>query len=201
MSAISSLGGNVQGIFQFIQGLSGTSQSQAAGATTSTTSSTDPTQSATQAVSGGHHRHRHGGGSGVFKQIQDAVTNALQTAQSSGTSSDPNQIVESAIAQVLKASTSAAGTTTPATTATATPTTAAQTPSTDPDGDGDPATEATGGTSSMASFFQALQTAGIDPKQFHQDFLNAIKDAQGGQVNPSTAFQSIPVGSTIDTLG
>jgi len=195
MSSISSLGGNVQGIFQFIQSLSGTSQTPSTSATTSTSTATDPTQSATQAVSGGHHHHHGHSGSGVFKQIQDAVTNALQTAQSSGgSSSDPNQIVESAIAQVLKsnsAATTATGSTNAATTA--------QTSSTDSNADA--ATEATGGTSSLASFFQALQTAGVNPQQFQQDFLNAVKDAQGGQVNASTAFQSIPIGSTIDTLG
>ena len=146
-----------------------------------------------QAVSSGHHHHHGHGGSGILKQIQDAVTNALQTAQTgSGSTADPNKIVESAIAQVLKAHSSA-------TTATGT-TNAATTTAADPDGDGG-STEATSGSSSLASFFQALQTAGIDPKQFQQDFVNAIKDAQGGTVNPATAFQSIPIGSTIDTLG
>jgi hypothetical protein len=192
MSSISGLGGGVQGLSQFIQSLSGASPTQATGATTSAaTSGASIASDLAQAVSSGHHHHHGHGGSGILKQIQDAVTNALQTAQTgSGSTSNPNQIVESAIAQVLKANSSATtstGTTNPATTGQAT--------ATDPDGD------ATGGGSSLASFFQALQTAGIDPKQFQQDFVNAIKDAQGGTVNPATAFKSIPLGSTIDALG
>jgi len=200
MSSISGLGGGTQGLFQFIRSLSGTSPTQSTGATTSAaTSGSSIASDLAQAVSGSHHHHHGHGGSGILKQIQDAVTNALQTAQSgSGSTSDPNKIVESAIAQVLKANPSA--TTAGSTANTATTGLAS---ATDPDGDGDPTggTEATGGSSSLDSFFQALQTAGIDPRQFRQDFINAIKDAQGGQVNPATAFQSIPIGSTIDTLG
>ncbi|HWE94464.1 MAG TPA: hypothetical protein VG269_10905 [Tepidisphaeraceae bacterium] len=192
MSSVSSVSGAGQGLYQFIQSLSAAGSSQAAAAT----SPTDPTSasaasSSGQAVQGSGHHH-HGGG-GKFKQIEDAVTSALQAAQSSGTSQDPNQIIESAISKVLQNTGSAAPATGSAT----------QAPGTDPDGDG---SSATGSTSAATppggnSFLQALQTLGVSPQQFHSDFLAAIKDAQGGNPNPATAFQSFPPGTTIDTIG
>ena len=39
----------------------------------------------------------------------------------------------------------------------------------------------------------------MTPQQFRSDFLAAVKDAQGGQADPSTAFKSLPPGSTVDT--
>src|SRR4051812_35054769 len=47
------------------------------------------------------HAHRHGGGHGqFFSKLQAAVTSALQSAQSDGTT-DPNQAIQSAIESVL----------------------------------------------------------------------------------------------------
>ncbi|HEY2589148.1 MAG TPA: hypothetical protein VGI81_25620 [Tepidisphaeraceae bacterium] len=187
MSSISSLSSSASGLYSFIQSLSGNNQTSA----TSPASSTDPTQSASgQAVgAAGAHHHHHGGGGGAMKQIQDAVTNALQTAQSGGSSSDPNQIIEDAIAKVLQNNNGA-------TTGTM------QGGTSDPDGDGDGSTGANGAAGTNAqSFQQILQSFGVSPQQFHQDFLAAVKDAQGGQMNPLTAMQSFPVGSTVDTIG
>ena len=186
MSSISSLSSSASGLYSFIQSLSGNNQTSAASAA----SSTDPTQSASgQAVgaAGGHHHHH--GGSGAMKQIQDAVTNALQTAQSSGSSSDPNQIIEDAIAKVLQNNNGAT-----------TGTTLGGTSDADGDGDGSTGANGAGGTSAQ-SFQQILKSFGVSPQQFHQDFLSAVKDAQGGQMNPLTAMQSFPVGSTVDTIG
>ena len=43
---------------------------------------------------------------------------------------------------------------------------------------------------------------GVDPQQFHQDFMAAIKDAQqNGNADPRTALQSFPLGSAVDTQG
>jgi hypothetical protein len=189
MSSVSGIGGNAQSLYQFIQSLSGntatpststTSATTAAGSTSAVQSIAQAAQSIGQALQGGHH-HRHGG---ALKQIQDAVTNALQSAQSSGSTSDPNKIVEDAISQVLgnnnAAVSSAAG---------------------DTDGDSD----ASGASSSPAintqTFFQKLQAFGVTPQQFQQDLLSAVKDAQSGTVNTSTAFQSFPVGSTLNVVG
>jgi hypothetical protein len=46
-----------------------------------------------------------------------------------------------------------------------------------------------------------LQSFGVTPEQFQNDFMSAIKDAQAGQVNPSTALQSFGAGSLLDVLG
>jgi hypothetical protein len=189
LSSISSIGGS--SLTQFLQGLSSSSQTSGVSATTpaTTSSSTSATQGATAGVQGTGRRHRGHG----FKQIQDAVTSALQTAQQSGSTTDPNQIVEDAISKVLQNSTSGTGTSATGTASAA-----------DPDGDGDPQSStsgATSGTSGTQSFLQTLQSFGIDPQQFHQDFLSAVKDAQNGNSNAATAFQSFPVGSTVDTIG
>ncbi|HWC97732.1 MAG TPA: hypothetical protein VG456_13300 [Candidatus Sulfopaludibacter sp.] len=192
MSSVSSVGGNAQSLYQFIQSLSGTTQSQstgaASGATSSTTSNSatqtiaQAAQSIGQALQGGHHHH-HGG---ALKQIQNAVTSALQSAQSSGSTSDPNKIVEDAISQVLGNNNAAVSST-----------------SGDTDGAAS-GTTGTSGTSAAAntqSFFQTLQSFGVSPHQFQQDLLSAVKDAQNGTVNNSTAFQNFQVGSTLDAIG
>jgi hypothetical protein len=182
MSSIASLSGSASGLYSFIQSLSHSNKTSAASAA----SSTGPSQSAASGQitgAGGGHHHHHGGG-GAFKQIQDAVTSALQGAQSSGASSaDPNQIIEDAIAKVLQNNNSATG--------------AAQgTSNTTGDGPVGSANAVNG-----QSFQQLLQSFGVSPQQFRQDFLSAIKDAQGGQMSPATALQSFPVGSTLDTKG
>lgn len=68
---------------------------QSADSTGSTTSTDRP-----QYVHG-HHHHDHGGGKQLFKDIQSAVTSALQGLPADGTG-DPNQAIISAITQVLK---------------------------------------------------------------------------------------------------
>ncbi|MDB5303245.1 MAG: hypothetical protein JWM97_794 [Phycisphaerales bacterium] len=189
MSSASSVGGVGQGLYQFIRSISATSPSQPAASTDATGST-----SSAQGVQGSGRHHR--GGGAQFKQIQDAVTSALQQAQSSGTTADPNKIIESAIAKVLKN----AGSATSSTGA------AGQAASAASDGDGDHS-RSTGGTTNAASssgrnpFLKALQSLGVSPQQFHSDFLAAIQDAKAGNPNPATAFQSFPPGTTLDTIG
>ena len=191
MSSVSSVGGNAQSLYQFIQSLSGTTASQSTGATSGTAASptsnsatqtiAQAAQSIGQALQGGqHHHHHHGGG---LQQIQDAVTNALQSAQSNGSTSDPNKIVEDAISQVLGNNNAAVSSTTSGTAAAASGTTS------------------TSAAANTQAFFQTLQSFGVSPQQFQQDLLSAVKDAQNGTVNSSTAFQNFPVGSALDTIG
>jgi hypothetical protein len=190
MSSVSSVGGNAQSLYQFIQSLSGTTQSPSTGATSGATSSTtsnsatqtiaQAAQSIGQALQGGHHHH-HGG---ALKQIQNAVTSALQSAQSNGSTSNPNKIVEDAISQVLGNNNAAVSPT-----------------GTDADGDGPGASMPTSAASRTQAFFQTLQSFGVSPQQFQQDLLSAVKDAQNGTVNSSTAFQNFPLGSTLDAIG
>jgi hypothetical protein len=205
MSSISSTG---QGLFQYFQQISGNnSTSQPAStptvsSTDGTTTTTDPSAAtSTGAVHHGHHHHGGGGGggkSGLMQQIQSAVTSALQSAKTDG-SSDPNQIVEDAITKVLKNAGNGAG----GTSATGTSGTAS---ATDPDGDGDNdagAGATSASSSAKDSFFQALQSVGIDPQQFHSDFAAAVKQVQAGgdASDASTAFQNFPPGVMVDTMG
>jgi hypothetical protein len=202
MSSISSVGGNSLALY--FQNLSATSNTSASNATTATsptttTSSTDGTDLA-QAIQGGH-RHHHGhadaGKSEFFQQLQTAVSGALQSAQQGGT--DPNQAVEDAISQIFKNNSSA----TSPSSATANQPASVN----DPDGDGDGSPAQGSGpagktqNSTLQSFLNTLQSYGIDPQQFHQDFLAAATNAQNGASNTSTAFQSIPPGTLIDAIG
>ena len=185
MSAVSSVGGS------FIQSLCAGGTSQPAPATAATAA--DPSQS-TQGTpvsgAGEHHHHPHGGG-GMFQKIESAVTTALQSAQAGG-NSDPNKVIEDAIAKVFGqqgAGTSPAGTTAES--------------GLGPDGDGN--TDAPGkadsdGNSARQAFLQTLQSLGVSPEQFHSDFLAAIQQAKGGEMNVATAMQSLPPGSTVDTF-
>ena len=190
MSSISISGTS---LFQYLQSVSAAGSSQPTVATTSTDTTQDPSQSVQGA---GQHHHHHGGG-GMFKKVEDAVTSALQSAQADP-SADPNKVIEDAIAKVLK------GGATDSTSSATSTTSAVQPTASDPDGDGDTGASGANGVSSSVgsgrqAFLQMLQSMGVDPQQFHKDFLAAIQDAQGGTVNTGTAFQSFPPGSTVDT--
>jgi hypothetical protein len=167
------------------------------------TGATDPSsQAATQQAQPHHHHHRDGGGGQFFSKLQSAVTTALQAAQSDGTT-DPNQAIQNAIETVLKgqnnsSSSDPANSTTPVT----------QPVDSTTDSTGDPTTGSTTDASSAvdpqaarAQFFQTLQSYDVDPQQFHQDFVSAIQAARNGQVDPGTAFQSLPPGSLVDETG
>lgn len=192
MSAVSSVDAG-QGLYQFIQQLgAGAAASTAPAATTDATSTgtaTSPGQP-TQAAGGAHHRHGHGE---MFSKIESAVTSALQSAQANG-SSDPNKVIQDAIAKVFQNAGNASSTG------------SQQAGGSNPDADGD--TDASGASAADASsssahqaFLQTLQSLGVSPQQFHADFLAAIKDAQNGQVDPAAAMKSFPPGSTVDTIG
>ena len=191
MSAISN-NGIAQGLFLGTQNISASDPSteQQPSSTTSAASIAPATQDGQQTpVSGHHHHHGGGGGGGMFKKIEQAVTSALQSAQSNS-SADPNQIVQDAIAKAFQADGKAQGQTQ------ANPT------GSDPDGNGDGSANGTGsasGTSSTNGFLQTLQSYGISPQQFHADLLAAVQATQaGGQVDPSAAFKNFPPGSLVD---
>jgi hypothetical protein len=186
---------SVSGLSQFVQSVSSTSPTQSSdavqvGATTDASSATDA--SAAQQVQGGRHHHHGGGGGAFFSKIQSAVSNALQQAQS-GDATDPNQAIQNAIESVLKGGgdpTNGASTdgSTSLTDPSATDPSATTAASSDPQ-------------QSQSAFFQTLQQFGVDPQQFHQDFLSALQNAQNGNADPSSVFQSFPPGSAIDTTG
>ena len=187
------IGGSGTGLYQFLRSISA-NQTSPTSSTASTTASTatsatapDSSSTSTQGAAV-HHGHKgHGGGGGaMFKKIEDAVTSALQSAQSDGSSSsDPNQTIEDAISKVLNGASSS--------------TDPSQT-STDADGDNDGTQAANGNDSaSRQAFFQTLQQYGIDPQQFRQDLMSAFQQAKnGGTADPSTAFKSFPPGTAVD---
>ena len=57
----------------------------------------------------------------------------------------------------------------------------------------------TANSADQSDFAQTLQDYGIDSDQFQQDFQTAVQQAQGGQIDPSTAFASFPPGLIVDT--
>jgi hypothetical protein len=192
MSAISSTQAG-QGLAQFLQGLSSSSPASATSASSSTTASALTGASTTAGKTKGHHH----GSSAAFEKLLQTVTTALQSAQSSGSTADPNQTIENALEKIFKNGT--AGSTAGSSTAgsgTAGSGTAAATA---------PATTAAGDTSTAdaakQSFLSTLQSFGVTPQQFQQDLATALQQANGGTANPATAFASFPPGSLIDTVG
>jgi len=126
----------------------------------------------------------------LFQKLQQAVTTALTSIQS-GSTADPNQVVQNAIASVLNPGGSS---------------------SSDSDGDNDgsasvtSSTSGTSGASSQSSttqaFLQALSSNGINPQQFQSDFLSAVSQAQqGGQIDAGSVFSGFPTGLAVDTVG
>ncbi|MFI5377976.1 MAG: hypothetical protein ACHRHE_01605 [Tepidisphaerales bacterium] len=183
MSSVS-MSGVGQSLFQYLRSLSANGSSQTTQAGKADSDGDADGSGGAKSVSGGHHHHH--GNSAAFQAIQQAVTDALNSASTtpgSTTTSDPNKLIEDALAKVLAGQ------------GTASTTPAASTPPSATPGSAQINSDAT----SRQAFFQLLQDHGIDPQQFRQDFLAAIKDAQGGQVNSSTAFQSFPAGTSVDT--
>lgn len=186
---MSSVNGVGQDLYQLFQNFAANQQSQPAATAgpSSTASSPQPDADGQQAAEGTHGHHHHHGQGGFFQQIQTAVTEALQSAQSDG-SVDPNQVVQDAIEQVLQNHGAGATQTSDNGIAASQNTASVAAAPTDQDP-----------SASRQAFMQLLQANGIDPQQFHKDFMAAIQQAQDGQVDPSTAFQSFPPGSSVDT--
>jgi hypothetical protein len=120
--------------------------------------------------------------SNFFSQIEQAVTNALQSAQQSD-ASDPNDTVQSAIEQVFSQTTLPQGTT---------PETVASNLSSALGGSAD---------SAHSAFLQTLKAHGIDPEQFTSDFLSAVKAAKNGNASVASALKNLPTGSLLDVAG
>lgn len=180
MSAISSVGSGLQ---QFVQGISVNAASGAASTQQTTVAGGG------DAVQGAHHHHRGGGGAG-FAKVQQAVTSALEAAKSSGSTTDPNRVIQDAIKQAFQQNQPGGTPSAPAASGA------------DADGDQDGSAAAGGSTSPDAArqaFAQTLQSFGVSEQQFHADFAAALQGAQGGQADASAAFKSFPAGSVVDT--
>ncbi|MGD0770920.1 MAG: hypothetical protein ABSB42_22280 [Tepidisphaeraceae bacterium] len=134
------------GLTQFLQGIAKQKTSQAAAKASA------PVNAGSTGASG----NLQAGASGLYGQIQQTVLAALQNAKASGSTKDPNQIVEDSIASLLKNIFSGKS-----------PTTAASST---------PATQ--------LAFQIALKSAGITPLQFQSDFKAAVDDAQNDLAHP-----------------
>ena len=191
MSQVSQISTANQGLYQLLQELRAEQQSQAATAS-STTAATAAATDVSQAVQPTQHHHHHGHGkAAMFKKIEATVTSALQSAQSDPTA-DPNQVIEQAIAKFFKDN----GITPRM------PGANGETGASDNDGDDNAQTNSqptTANDAARQAFAQLLGNFGVSPEQFRQDFLAAIKDAQGGQVDANTAFQSFTPGAIVNT--
>ena len=160
MAAIASIAGS--GLVQWLQsirkqqtaqaasGISAASGTGTAGAVATTASKS------TTATPGVQKTKKPLGASDFLSKIQQTVTNTLQAAKASGSTKNPNQIVEDSIASLLKNIFSGKSP-------------AANAPST-------PATQ--------QAFQSALQSAGITSQQFESDFKAAVQDAQNDLAHP-----------------
>jgi hypothetical protein len=169
MAAIAGIGASA--LLQFVQGL---------GSSTPAPTATTATPNAPKQGGGAHHRHGQGG----LKQIQSAVLGALQsaktaagTASAGGSISDPDQVIQDAIAKVLKSKIAA------------------------PTADAGGTTDVNATDAAPQSFEDILQSFGVTPQQFESDFSAAIKGAQNGQANSASVFQNFQPGSLLDITG
>lgn len=136
MSSIASIGGS--GLTQFLQSV----------AKQKTKSASMKAMAAQNVGSGGSTTVT---GSSFASQLEQTVTNALQQAKASGSTKDPNQVVEDSIASLLKNMFSG------------------KTP---------PPTGGTTSPSTQLAFQIALKSAGISSQQFQSDYKSAVDDAQ-----------------------
>jgi len=180
MSSAGSISGG-QGLYQFLhrlqagQGGQGVQGPQGAGG--------PPPGGPPPGGMSGAHGHHGGKGGAMMSKIESAVTDALN---SSSDDSDADQTIQDAISKVLGGSSdSTAGSTT------------------DPSStDGTAATQSPeDAAAARQSFFETLKEHGIDPKQFRQDLMAALKQAHqdgSGEIDRSTAFASVPAGVAVD---
>lgn len=193
---MSSISGTGQALYQFLQSISAEAPAQKGTASVAPEAATTPaTESgADQAVQGAQHHHHRGHGHGaLFEKLGEAILSALQSAQSNGSSEvDPNQVIEDTITKFLQDN----NITLPGRGAGVPP----RAPDADREGDTNAGGQAqTARNPQVRAFFEALRTFGVDPQQFRKDFMTAIKNARGGEVEPGTALKSFPPGSSVDT--
>lgn len=169
----SGVGGVGQNPYQFLQ-----SSSQPQSATDAASTAQLQIQIQAQGQSGSPHRH-HGGGNRAKggDAVSDLLNTIEQALQSADSSDDPNKVIEDTITKLLS---------------------------------GDGATESENGSDSSRSaaantpadakqsFADVLKAHGVDFQQFRTDLLAAVKNAQNGQVDPSTALQSFAPGTSVD---
>jgi hypothetical protein len=180
----SGVGGVGPGPYQFLQASTGQQTASDASATDDATATNAAStaqlqiQIQAQGQSGSHHHH-HGGGNRASggDAVSDLLSTIEQALQSADSSDDPNKVIEDTITKLLSGDGSTEGTRGNDSSVTAT---------------------ATAQSDAKQSFADVLKSHGVDFQQFRADLLAAVKDAQNGQVDPSTALQSFAPGSSVD---
>jgi murein L,D-transpeptidase YcbB/YkuD len=107
----------------------------------------------------------------LFQKIQQSVLSALQSADSSNSNADPNQIIQQAIAGVFQQSNS--------------------------NGISSPQSSSNNAESPQ-TFFETLQQYGISPQDFRNDYASALKSSQNGLSPANSLFGGSATGSLID---
>ena len=138
----------------------------------------------------------------MLAQIQQAVNSALSSSDSSDSSTDPNQVIQNAIASVLQnnAAGAATGTSTTGTSTTGSTAPAGSSTSSGSSSSGAAGQSGSSQDSTQQAFALLLEQNGVNAQQFQQDLLSALQGASGGQFDAAKAFQSFPPGSVINTL-
>ncbi len=182
--ALTSIGNLGTSLTSFYQSISGGTQSSTLTSTWNPQAAAEPdTSAADQTVQRLRHNYDES-----FQQIEQAVNDALNAARQEPTA-DPNQIIQDSIQQAFQTSGDGSTAGTNSTSA------GGSTSDSSEAGQTDPNTSA-----ATQSFLRTLRTYGVDPQQFHSDLVAAVKDAQQGNVDPSTVLRNFPVGSNLDAV-
>jgi hypothetical protein len=167
ISPISNLNQNLAQLAAEFTGQPASTTSTTGNAVSGTVTASPSTLAGALSQTKGKH-HKHGK---LFKQIEQSVTSALQSA---GPTADPNKVVQDAITKVLNGSSASKAT---------------AGAEADADNDG-----------TQQTFVQTLQAFGITPDQFRDDLAAALQNARGGSTNDATV-SSFPQGLFVDTAG
>jgi hypothetical protein len=198
MSSVSSVGSNA-GLYSWLQALGVTGTTNSPTTTTPVQSgqdsdgdddgSTASTSSSVQG-SGGHHGH---GGHHFASKIESAVTDALNSAKAAGSTTDPNQIIQTVIESILSQGKAAKGSAASDASGSDGAANAGSSSATDPNS---PAAQ-------QAAFQQLLSSYGVNPAQFQKDFQTAVQTSLGSNAPLDFAklFQSLPPGTLLNTTG
>jgi hypothetical protein len=167
-----------RGVSQLLQKVAGTSAGSTAikAVNAATPTAVQALNKLTSGITGHHH------GSSMIQEIQQSVISALKTAQANGDTTDPNQIVQHAIEQVLQGGLSGSSQS------------AASAASANSPNSADAA--------SQQAFLQTLQSYGVNSAQFHNDFLSAVQNVAANQgTDPGALLKKAPPGLIINLLG
>jgi hypothetical protein len=178
--SVSGISSNSQdsALFQWLQAIkSQQATPQGSGSGNDSDGDNDGSVGGVQGTTGHPHTHRLGG---LLQKIAAAVTSALEDSANQG--SDPNQVIQDAIASVLNGQDTSS-------TANGTATDSSNTNTSD----------GSSGSNPLQQFAQLLQTYGVSPEQFWSDFQTAVQGVQGSAGSNPLLSALLGPGSSVDT--